>query len=202
MQSAQVSVWVPIAVALVAGTLGILGVILGQVVNARRERIREDVKWQREQEKLATERADKTRADWRERRLHCYSEFLGELRSLSPEFGAFAILVVNEKTRPEVRERVLEILGTINARLDRLSDIYGMIEVVGGFDLVGEFDCVLTYLYEVVGGYEVGDLTRFHRNTIGEFNSLRDDLVVEIRNELHLDVPQRASQAPSSGPTS
>lgn len=51
MQSAQVSVWVPIAV----GVIGVLGVISGQLINAwredrrwKREQEREELRWQRE----------------------------------------------------------------------------------------------------------------------------------------------------------
>jgi hypothetical protein len=64
MSSGQVSVWVPIVVAV----LGILGVVAGQLINIwreerrwERERLREDLRWERERQRDID-------AHWRERR--------------------------------------------------------------------------------------------------------------------------------------
>ena len=86
--SGQVSVWVPIVVAL----LGLAGVIGGQIINAwredrrwQREQRREDIRWQRqkltENAKLRLEHA----SQWRETKIRIYGELiaaLGEQKSL------------------------------------------------------------------------------------------------------------------------
>ncbi|MGI5506316.1 hypothetical protein [Lentzea sp. CA-135723] len=76
MQPGQVSVWVPIAVALLAGVFGIVGVITGQLLNARRERLREDLRWQRERESQREQNAHDLAKHWTEARLTLLSEAL------------------------------------------------------------------------------------------------------------------------------
>jgi hypothetical protein len=78
MAQGQVSVWVPIVVAV----LGILGLVLGQLVNAwredrrwQRELAREDVRWQREQEREIARHVRETEVHWREERLAAYAHF-------------------------------------------------------------------------------------------------------------------------------
>lgn len=76
MPSGQVSVWVPIVVAV----LGILGVVTGQLINLwreerrwERERSREDLRWERERRRdLDTQ--------WRERRFDVHVEVLAAFR--------------------------------------------------------------------------------------------------------------------------
>ncbi|MFI9559659.1 hypothetical protein [Nonomuraea endophytica] len=79
MAQAQVSVWVPIVVAL----LGIAGVVAGQIVSAwredrrwQRERTREDLRWQREQEREARRLEAEDRSHWRDQRLGAYTAFM------------------------------------------------------------------------------------------------------------------------------
>ncbi|MGW4796469.1 hypothetical protein ACWEPC_29010 [Nonomuraea sp. NPDC004297] len=78
MAQGQVSVWVPLVVAV----LGILGLVIGQLVNAwredrrwQRELVREDVRWQREQERELARHVRETEAHWREERLAAYAHF-------------------------------------------------------------------------------------------------------------------------------
>ncbi|NUT47701.1 MAG: hypothetical protein HOV94_10395 [Saccharothrix sp.] len=79
MQAGQVSAWVPIVVALLAGVFGVVGVAIGQGANARRERQREDLRWQRERERLTDERAHAERLHWRSERLRVYAKFVANL---------------------------------------------------------------------------------------------------------------------------
>lgn len=78
MQSGQVSVWVPIVV----GVIGLVGVIAGQLVNAWRERRREDTRWRREQAEKSAQQKHDDMIHWRETRLRIYSEFLWEIAEI------------------------------------------------------------------------------------------------------------------------
>lgn len=78
-QSGQVSVWVPIAV----GMIGLIGVIVGQLINARREdrrwkrdQQREDVRWKRQREIELLRLTQESRAHWRDIRLQTYGKLL------------------------------------------------------------------------------------------------------------------------------
>lgn len=79
MTSGQVPLWVPLAV----GALGIIGVVVGQLINARlenrrwiREREREDLRWERERGKDREGRVHDARMQWREHRASIYGDFL------------------------------------------------------------------------------------------------------------------------------
>ncbi|MBP2320480.1 hypothetical protein JOF56_000865 [Kibdelosporangium banguiense] len=78
MQSGQVSVWVPVVVALLAGVFGVVGVVIGQILNARRERTREDVRWERDREQRELDRVHDYRKHWLDQRITFYSELLAE----------------------------------------------------------------------------------------------------------------------------
>jgi hypothetical protein len=76
MPSGQVSVWVPIIVAV----LGILGVVAGQLINLwreerrwEREKLREDLRWERERQRDID-------AHWREQRFGVHVELLAAFR--------------------------------------------------------------------------------------------------------------------------
>jgi hypothetical protein len=85
MQTGQVSIWVPIIV----GIIGLVGIVVGQLVNAwredrrwRREQEREDLRWKREAEKEAATRAHDSLIDWRSRRISTYGEYLESIHVL------------------------------------------------------------------------------------------------------------------------
>ncbi len=85
MQTGQVSIWVPIIV----GIIGLVGVVVGQLVNAwredrrwRREQEREDLRWKREAEKEAAKRVHDSLIDWRDRRINTYGEYLESIHNL------------------------------------------------------------------------------------------------------------------------
>lgn len=68
--------------------LGVIGVVVGQLVNAwredrrwSREVAREDLRWKREQERLQAEREHELKAYWRNERLRLYSSFSGLAQS-------------------------------------------------------------------------------------------------------------------------
>jgi hypothetical protein len=79
VQTAQVSIWVPIVVAI----LGIIGVLIGQVLSARREDkhlrltdAREDVRWDRELDRRQADLDQANQKARREERLSAYGAFL------------------------------------------------------------------------------------------------------------------------------
>ncbi|HWD00857.1 MAG TPA: hypothetical protein VG674_00085 [Amycolatopsis sp.] len=76
MQSGQVSVWVPIVV----GVIGLLGVVAGQLVNAWRERKREELRWRRERHTESIKLNHEHAAQWRETKIKIYRELLESLR--------------------------------------------------------------------------------------------------------------------------
>ncbi len=87
--SGQVSVWVPLVVAL----LGVVGIVAGQLVNAwredrrwKREQQREELRWQRskttENAKLRLEHAEQ----WREMKIRIYGDLLRLLQDVSSTF--------------------------------------------------------------------------------------------------------------------
>ncbi|WP_170223246.1 hypothetical protein [Nonomuraea turkmeniaca] len=83
MASGQVSIWVPVVVAV----LGIIGVIAGQFVSAwredrrwRRELAREDLRWEREQQRECQSRESEAAVHWRNERLRLYSGFVAVVR--------------------------------------------------------------------------------------------------------------------------
>jgi hypothetical protein len=94
--SGQVSVWVPLVVAL----LGVLGVIGGQVINAwredrrwKREQQREELRWQRqkltENAKLSVEHANQ----WREMKVRIYGDLINALKKQLIVLRAASFLV-------------------------------------------------------------------------------------------------------------
>lgn len=85
MQSGQVSVWVPIVV----GVIGLAGVVAGQLLNAWRERKREEVKWRRERHTESVKLAHDNAGRWREIRIDVYTQFLDSLTGLVREGAMF-----------------------------------------------------------------------------------------------------------------
>lgn len=76
MTSGQVSVWVPIAVALLAGVFGIVGVVTGNLLQSKRERLREDLRWLREQTSVREQNQHDLTKHWTTIRLDLLSEIL------------------------------------------------------------------------------------------------------------------------------
>ncbi|WP_440100316.1 hypothetical protein [Streptosporangium sp. H16] len=128
MASGQVSVWVPIAVAV----LGIFGVITGQLVSAwredrrwQRELAREDLRWEREQVREGDKRSHEAQLRWGEERLSVYVDFakvMGEWKE-----------ILNEV---ETLER--EGLQAASSLLDRQRDLNNEVAlIVARISLVG-----------------------------------------------------------------
>lgn len=76
-------IWVPIVV----GVIGLAGVIVGQLINTRRENIRwkreqerEELRWQHERDKDGAEREHRNMLDWRDRKIEVYSELLSAFK--------------------------------------------------------------------------------------------------------------------------
>ncbi|QFY05603.1 hypothetical protein GBF35_01925 [Nonomuraea phyllanthi] len=94
MSQGKVSVWVPIVVAL----LGIVGLVVGQLVNAwredrrwQREMAREDLRWEREQARERDKRDHEAQLQWGKERLEAYTHFaktMSEWRELLCEVEA------------------------------------------------------------------------------------------------------------------
>jgi hypothetical protein len=76
MPSGQVSVWVPIVVAV----LGILGVVAGQLINIWREKRRWEREMRREDLRWERERQREIDAHWRERRFDVHVALLAAFR--------------------------------------------------------------------------------------------------------------------------
>ena len=126
MQAGQVSVWVPIVVAL----LGIIGVIAGQLINSWRESLRwkrelsrEDLRWDRENAREALRRDHEREVariehsrdllvKWRENRLEVYSSFLDLMRRWADD--------LRQLTRKSATGRPGEFVGASKELVDRL----------------------------------------------------------------------------------
>ncbi|RSN36819.1 hypothetical protein DMC61_01665 [Amycolatopsis sp. WAC 04169] len=81
MPSGQVSVWVPIVV----GIIGLVGVVAGQLINSRREdrrwqreAAREELRHQRERDRVAADRAHAIALHWSQERKDTYTGLLKE----------------------------------------------------------------------------------------------------------------------------
>jgi hypothetical protein len=82
VQNVQVSAWVALLVTLGVALIGAAGSVGAQLVNAWRERKREELKWHREQS-IATaslKRANLT--EWHDRRIETYSRMLATLNGI------------------------------------------------------------------------------------------------------------------------
>jgi hypothetical protein len=84
MNTPQVSIWVPVVV----GLIGLVGIVIGQLTNAwlenrrwKREKAREDLRWQRDIQKDEAARASADRSHWRDKKFEIYNELLSFMKS-------------------------------------------------------------------------------------------------------------------------
>lgn len=120
MAQGQVSVWVPIVVAV----LGIVGLVVGQLVNAWRE----DRRWEREQAREKDKRDHEVRTHWEKERLDAYTHFakvLGEWRELLHEMET--LLRVDQEPASSLAARIRELNGeaaVITARIALVGSLF------------------------------------------------------------------------------
>lgn len=117
MPSGQISVWVPIVVAV----LGIVGVIAGQLINSRRE----DRRWTREKERddrrWQRERDLQVKLHWREERLGRYAEFVDAISKLALKVQIVIAWAMREGRKAPDSETILShARGEANAALSAL----------------------------------------------------------------------------------
>ncbi|MEV7092828.1 hypothetical protein AB0M80_08260 [Amycolatopsis sp. NPDC051045] len=115
--SSSVPTWVPIVVAI----LGILGIIAGQVVNSwkeerrwKRELAREDVRWQREQERHSEQHRHDKQQKNRELQMQIYADLVATMTKI--ETNLVANISVPDGHRHEV-----ELLHSENQQLNNES---------------------------------------------------------------------------------
>jgi hypothetical protein len=121
VQSAQVSVWVPIAV----GLIGVVGVLLGQVLSTARERRHDAIRARREIEREQRQDRREDALYWRERRIAVGVDFLITLntwRELTVDFW-------REMARDG--EATGETLAALSESVVQLSDQLAHVRLVG-----------------------------------------------------------------------
>ncbi|MFI7617826.1 hypothetical protein ACIBP6_42050 [Nonomuraea terrae] len=112
---------------IVVAVLGIVGLVVGQLVNAWREdrrwrrEEREDLRWEREQAREKDKRDHEVRTHWEKERLDAYTHFakvLGEWRELLHEMET--LLRVDQEPASSLAARIRELNGeaaVITARI-------------------------------------------------------------------------------------
>jgi hypothetical protein len=162
MQSVQVSVWIPILVAV----LGIVGVILGQAVNAWRENKKLAIEGERE--KIRLEHDD--RKDMRTERLKAYSDFLSTWKEWMTSIESLQHIGEHDEGDGVVRVDWAEARELLLSSNSRLSDAWARIELLGSGDVVRvarrarEIGAVLYEKYVHIRRH-VGDLSK-HRTAM------------------------------------
>jgi hypothetical protein len=177
MSSGQVSVWVPIVVAV----LGILGVVTGQLINFRREdrrwereRQREDVRWERERQRDVD-------AQWRERRFDVHVELLAAFREWE---AALARAVADRAAGNDPAEP-----DTLTAHANRVNEAVTTLTIFGPDKVAATADDV--YLeFRRLHDYALGhrELDKPHKHQpylpillMGLRDEIRDTLRITVR---------------------
>lgn len=143
MQSGQVSIWVPIVV----GILGVIGVVLGQLVNSwregkrwQKELAREDLRWTREREReearwIHERERDAAQARYaldvarREAAIRAVARYVGCLRRWHSE-----IWRIYGET-PRGQQPTMEDLKNFHTIEQEAAEALGLLELVGNGDL-------------------------------------------------------------------
>lgn len=192
----------PIVVALLAGILGVAGVVVGQLLNARRERQHEEVRWERERQRLADERAHETRLHWSEKRAEAYGAYMAELDAWirHARYVCQMPRTLPDKVRLAEMDRLTAVMqglvGTIQLMAGNEDIRWKCTELVGYCQLFIAGAASLTQPEQV--GQIVSDGIRVSEH--------RDKLFELFRAELGVGTPpasvESATPSPPSAPTS
>ncbi|MEU4444898.1 hypothetical protein AB0K14_03205 [Actinosynnema sp. NPDC050801] len=181
MQSGQVPIWVPIVV----GVIGLAGVIVGQLINARREDIRwkrererEDLRWQREVEKDQKARDHDFDKYWLDRKTDVYAELL----QASSAWQKGAALASHHTAQGDWgHEGFLEADTSLNNAVT-LVEIYGSEELV---NLAGQLHALqVAWFFDLVKK-EVMPVEK-RRLMERQTTELHEKILNQIRKELRL----------------
>ncbi|MEV4027200.1 hypothetical protein AB0K14_30670 [Actinosynnema sp. NPDC050801] len=120
----------PIVVALLAGIFGIVGVVLGQLINARRERAREDVRWARDREREERQRIHDKEMERRAETVRAVAQYVGRVRLW--EGVMQEIVQAIDYDRPQLTNEMRQ--SVIEAQ-QAAAEALGVLELVSGGEL-------------------------------------------------------------------
>ncbi|WP_154697240.1 hypothetical protein [Lentzea guizhouensis] len=196
MQPGQVSAWVPIMVALLAGVFGIVGVIAGQLLNAKRERIREDLRWQREQERTREQNAHDARIEWRTQRFEIYKGFVASVDEFvrSLPVPSTPLVLRSSFERGDHGRRIIEGISAVEKAVVAIEFLGSKQLVDAADDLLR--DCRLAQysmwpLHLEDPNAEVKwedweDIARRHRSACESLKESRSEFMSKVKRELAL----------------
>lgn len=116
-----VPVWVPIVV----GVIGVIGVVIGQLINTLRENKRwkneterEEIRWRREAGERDSQRQHENRIEWRKIKIEIYSELLATTNNIE---SALSSVVLGFRLAKEIRSEDAHAIATEMDNLIKLS---------------------------------------------------------------------------------
>lgn len=186
MQTSQVPIWIPIVV----GVIGLFGVIVGQLINARREdsrwereKEREELRWKRDHEKEMRERDFEHERYWLDRRVEVY----GQLLNASREWAD----VARRTNYPYLDMTAGKQTDKFAAADTKLDEAVTLIEIFGSDELIdltkSLHDRRLNWFFDIVGQEFM---------SIANINRMSDDLgeqhkaiLAQIRKEYKFKPP-------------
>ncbi|MDQ3789651.1 MAG: hypothetical protein M3422_20710, partial [Actinomycetota bacterium] len=181
-------IWVPIIV----GIIGLAGVIIGQLINSRREdrrwkreADREDLRWQRERQRLAAQRAHELALHWSLERKAVYASLLKDADAYLEALLKFVDATLAGAPTGEVDDR-------LRAQRDAIAASWAQIDIVGS----PRVRAVADELVQATMGASIS----VHRDRPGETGTsraaavdkarrARDAFLREARGELGVDEP-------------
>jgi hypothetical protein len=185
VQTGQVSIIVPIVVA----AFGVAGIVLGQLINARRadrrwnrERDREELRWERERLRLETANRHDRQMGLTSHRMETYAVYLSQLAVMTKLIDeGFGIVQPREPSGMSIDEAQKQVLASLS-----------MIDIIGATstrDIAHSLDALLlTAILAILKGRPSHkDKDWFINEIEPEIRKGRNDFLRAIRAELGVD---------------
>lgn len=193
MPSGQVSVWVPIVV----GIIGLVGVIAGQLINSRREDrrwdreiAREELRHQRESDRLAAERAHAIALHWSQERRDTYAGLLKE----SDEYLSTLLKYVDALERKESTD---EFEANMSQRRQAAASCRASVDILASprIRAVAD-DLIRATLGAHINVRADGVDARSRSIAMRKAERAKDAFLQEVRAELRVDSPAVSTDLP------
>ena len=185
MPSGQVSIWVPVVV----GVIGLIGVVVGQLINAwredrrwKREQEREDLRWQRERERESDGREHDLRKYWIDKKLEYYANSLQVTRQW-----------IEAAERASIHPRLGDELDEFASADGAFKEVFAQIEIFGSgymHEIVEKLnDLQTSYFFSIVGAEQMPPdaLKAMSSDLESSYKLMREQIRKELQIEEALD---------------
>lgn len=188
---------------IVVGVIGLVGVIVGQLINTwrenrnwKREQAREDARWQREIELEQSRSSVADRAHWRDKKFEVYSELLAFMKLwLAVLYDASGKVFSGERVGDGVESKLHEFIRNHLDHRDKIELIAtdkaaqrALLDTLNAYDM---------YTRQILeGDFLENEGAHGRMNFSGDVDEIINDVIVAIRVDLGISHDEDVTYSP------